>query len=802
MDYENADFINFCNDMMIEDELENNKMNDNIDQNIEDELANDQMDDDNESNIIKESVDEDLNVSEGELLIMAFALRHQLSDCAIEDLLRLIDIFSPKRVIPISSYLFLKKFKFKSMEIQRTFFCRDCEVPLTPTDLKQKKIICNDCGTEYDKTNLLSKNLFFYYIPVSSALERFINSDDYLTMVNREGFNDVNNGSYYRNLTAEPPVRTDVTLQFSTDGVSTFRSSNYSLWPIQLLINNLPQKLKRKYQLLCGLWFGQSKPIMDMYFRNFVDEMNTLNQKGLLRRSGLCQNDTNPIVVKFHVLVGVADSVARPLLQNISQFNGLYGCTYCLKNSVHVENESGGGGSRVYVGTDIPALRSIQQHLQDASTVLNQMLNSNSKKNIVIRGVKGPSVIGSLINFDITRCFSPDYMHSVLLGNVKTFAEAWFDSSNHEKIWYLGKKLTSMDKKFANIQPPTEITRPPRSLTTMSKWTASEWKNFLLYYSHFLLLDAEWPTNYLVHWCSLIYAIYIYLKTKISDQELVDAKRALYFFVENIPRLYGETYCKFNVHLLLHFPDWVTQFGGLWASSGFPFEDFNGILNTLFSNVTGIQQQICKRYFRWKKVLEKGRVLFPSDETSLHSREHELYNHLFKNHFRQYCNENDDMPKLSQKKKKVSLSLAVKTMAEQTTGAEIEFNAVCHSFGKFNGMVCHSSQFSDLKKRNNSYVRLKDSGQFVYIKNILVVRECLEKKEIVVIEAEKINCKLVNEKTIFNRYVKPLYHFGEHLGSTIVVTPDSIQNKCIGLFIKSSERVVIIPLVNYFEIGW
>ena len=67
---------------------------------------------------------------------------------------------------------------------------------------------------------------------------------------------------------------------------------------------------------------------MHVYFEPFVKEMSDLNVNGF--------NWTNPtdkrvVHTKVKVLVGVCDTVARPLLQNYKQFNGKHGCGYnCL----------------------------------------------------------------------------------------------------------------------------------------------------------------------------------------------------------------------------------------------------------------------------------------------------------------------------------------------------------------------------------------------------------------------------------------------------------------------------------------
>lgn len=47
-----------------------------------------------------------------------------------------------------------------------------------------------------------------------------------------------------------------MSISFSCDGVPIFRSSNYSIWPLQGMLNELPPKQRKSNIFLVGLWFG------------------------------------------------------------------------------------------------------------------------------------------------------------------------------------------------------------------------------------------------------------------------------------------------------------------------------------------------------------------------------------------------------------------------------------------------------------------------------------------------------------------------------------------------------------------
>ena len=71
---------------------------------------------------------------------------------------------------------------------------------------------------------------------------------------------------------------------------------------------------------------------------------------------------------------------------------------------------------------------------------------------------------------------------------------------------------------------------------------------------------------------------------------------ALHSFVAMVPELYGPEHVSLNVHLLTHLVNSVEQWGPLWASSAFVFEDANGKLLRWFHGFNAVSQHIFKSY--------------------------------------------------------------------------------------------------------------------------------------------------------------------------------------------------------------
>ena len=58
----------------------------------------------------------------------------------------------------------------------------------------------------------------------------------------------------------------NVSFTINTDGIPVFKSSKMALWPICLMIHELPKRRKlRENMVLAGLWFGPTKPLMTTF---------------------------------------------------------------------------------------------------------------------------------------------------------------------------------------------------------------------------------------------------------------------------------------------------------------------------------------------------------------------------------------------------------------------------------------------------------------------------------------------------------------------------------------------------------
>lgn len=195
-------------------------------------------------------------------------------------------------------------------------------------------------------------------------------------------------------------------------------------------------------------------------------------------------------------------------------------------------------------------------------------------------GVKGPSCLLQLPHFDIVRGLPPDYMHCGPLGVFKQMIGNFFDRSNNGRPYFIGNEVDEVDMRIMILHATREITRNPAPVSKRTFWKAAEYKNFLLYYSPFVLRNIL-PDRYFRHWLLLVFAFHVFLSASITEADLIDAEYALKKYVAQVEGLFGLGEMTMNVHLLTHLPDAVRWWGPLWAFSAFAFESNNHFLGIL-----------------------------------------------------------------------------------------------------------------------------------------------------------------------------------------------------------------------------
>ena len=183
----------------------------------------------------------------------------------------------------------------------------------------------------------------------------------------------------------------------------------------------------------------------------------------------------------------------------MNQFNGKNGCPTCLN----------------------PGKRTVSQYyppdysrgLRTNETVMKAAEDAE-KNGAVVDGIKGKSILTDTV--DLVNDIPIDYMHCVLEGVTKWLIDKWLISCNHRSPFYIGTQVKKIDKNLLHQRPPHDFSRAPRSLEKHRKhWKASEFRNWLLYYS-LPVLETVLPPLYLHHYSLLVCAILILLQSQLQ----------------------------------------------------------------------------------------------------------------------------------------------------------------------------------------------------------------------------------------------------------------------------------------------
>lgn len=532
-------------------------------------------------------------------------MRHKLPKSAIADLLLLVNFHLPTDVnIPVSAFLLEKAIEPDFSLATKCFYCPSCEFSVeTDTD------VCQNCSSLISHKDLLKSGNFFILFNLQSSFLKVLAmpgvKEGILKVVTKryemketDFVEDITDGRCYKQLRYD---RYDLTCSVNTDGVSIFNSSKCSIWPILISINELEYKLRRKHTMLAGLWFGPKKPSFDTFLRPFVAHCNELSNDGIFWDF---HGTTYHSKIIFPMVA--ADSVARCSLQGIKQFNGQYGCPWCLIKGETLYQD-GRRHKWIFPPSEI-VRRTKDGFIQNVRT-LESNLEHDLDENCF--GIKSASQFLLLNQFNIVDGFVFDYMHTCLLGVVKTFTLNWLDSKNHERDFYIGTKQDVISNLFMRCTVPFESNRVTRDLNDIAFWKANEWKTWML--TCIPILQDILKLPYLKHFAQFVNAMCILLSSKISTEDIDFAEVLLKEFCINARNLYGDEICTFNLHLLFHAPDCVRNWGPLWCYSLFQFEHTNGVITKYFSGTRQICMQILRKVILAQQVMSLGTVDFKND---------------------------------------------------------------------------------------------------------------------------------------------------------------------------------------------
>lgn len=255
------------------------------------------------------------------------------------------------------------------------------------------------------------------------------------------------------------------------------------------------------------------------------------------------------------------------------------------------------------------------------------------------------------------------------------------------------------------------------------------------------------------------------------------------------------------MHLLLHMPRYVKDWGAPWASSAFTYEHGNGLLVRLFNGTQNVIDQIF-RYYELSCYIEQTALSVFNER--LFESSTQLFNKLVYNDrdIKKCTHENQNL---------IVLGIAESYTPSPETVVRIENCLdpnlyVAEDLGAFEIKVYHrfiwknvlysTTLYNRLQRRNNSTLKLND-GRFMILERLL----CLQQSEtkIFLILGRQLtvsNDIVVNDATlnISSSAFLPIVH-DNHL--PICCKIEKIDCKCIQMIID--ESMYVSPLTNRVE---
>ncbi|XP_049515854.1 uncharacterized protein LOC119435708 [Dermacentor silvarum] len=277
----------------------------------------------------------DMSVRDAMLTLMAYTASVGLNWTDMEKLVGVINLFLGKPVLPTSSYMLRKVWKqWMGGLVERHYFCEACEAVIP--NPRQKDFSCPHCNTTNSGQNFfvtldLKKQIEIMLIDKSvskglmeSLKKRQLQSDEGTVK-------DISDGRLYKEQMKNSSW-CDISLTFNTDGAKVFKCNKASIWPIQCVVNELPLSLRWSNVLLCGLYFGKGHPRMSQFLGTFVKSLKQLN-------SVKWKCDEQALSSKVHITCCCVDAPARAAVLNMKQYNGYFGCSFCLHRGVHIRGK-------------------------------------------------------------------------------------------------------------------------------------------------------------------------------------------------------------------------------------------------------------------------------------------------------------------------------------------------------------------------------------------------------------------------------------------------------------------------------
>ena len=527
--------------------------------------------------------------------LMSWRLRHNITNIAMDELLKFLSIINCQTEGPLASFYKFENY-VKSLcdpeDMDQYIFCPDCRKPYDKTFIG----MCV-CGKTICNSSLVKSGHTFMYSPIEKALQmllrqNFVSMLQYIAKDRYAGvLTDVLDSKRYGEVGEMPfPSFTEgssirrITIQLNIDGLEVSKSSNSSLYPVMIIVNELPPHLRQRNMIVPFLFRKHdSVDFTDSLLKTLVQELNSLFLNGVL------WEDLNGFIHRTQVVsfCVCTDSMMKFKLLGIKSPSGYSSCPNCLESGNYLCK--GKAGSLCF-----PPRIDMESRLVMAEP--RTIAGAESGQD----GQVFSPVLASLngIGDKLFECTAIDQLHSIFEGNLKSLTKMIFFSKD-VSVQIRRKRLDVARTIMEKIKPPHFLERGIRPLEDYKHWKAHEWRAYFFYVLlpllHGLVHKEVMRPEQAQHLELYIVAIGLLNGERITSTDVEVAKGLLEKFVMNLDTFYHIGAWTHNMHLTLHLADMVQYLGPLWGVSMFVFEGYNRTVLQSFNGSRYILQQVGAR---------------------------------------------------------------------------------------------------------------------------------------------------------------------------------------------------------------
>ncbi len=343
----------------------------------------------------------------------------------------------------------------------------------------------------------------------------------------------------------------DLKISINIDGMPLYKSSHISAWPILFKIHGVFRPV------IIGIYVGLHKPPLQEYLQQLTEELNIFKTTGMY---------INGCHFKFTKVLFVCDAPARAHLMCIKGHNAKLGCQYCRQEGYYESHH-------MIFSDKVSVARTNECYIQNLE---------NNQLSI--------SPLSKVVDIDFYSNFVPDYQHCVCLGVTRKLFHLYFDGKKRVEQSAIVQMSTEISQ-LAKYTPKEFQRRPRRIDKELAHFKATEFRLFLLYLGPYLF-KKYLPTPLYHHFLLLHFSIYVLSSEKLSISLLAQANHCLQLFVSQVIPLFGKFNMTYNMHILLHLPEFVQKHGTLNNFATFEFENLLSCLKLHIRKTRFIEKHV------------------------------------------------------------------------------------------------------------------------------------------------------------------------------------------------------------------